>query len=218
MRDLLTRVAAWCVERPAPVMAITVLVSLVGAVGALSLEADRNPDSLVDSGSEAFRDTEAFYDRFGDEPVRILIEGDLRKLVLTENLGTILALESCIAGSAPGGQVFGENQPAPAVCARLAEEKPASGLYGPATFLNQTAIAAEDALKDQSSAAQERATQAARAAAAGRPQAGPPRAAAARERQRGVPGGDDPVPATADPGCDQVRAHPVCPTSTTPTT
>ena len=165
MRDLLTRIAAWCVERPAPVMAIAVLVALVGAVGALSLEADRNPDSLVDSGSEAFSDTEDFYDRFGDEPVRILIEGDLRKLVLTENLGTILALESCLAGSSDDGQVFGPNQPAPAVCERLAEEKPAFNLYGPATFLNQTAVAAEDALKDQSTAAQEQATQAARAAA-----------------------------------------------------
>ena len=165
MRDFLTRVAAWCVERPAPVMAIAVLVALVGAVGALSLEADRNPDSLVDSGSEAFRDTEDFYDRFGDEPVRILIEGDLKKLVLTDNLGTILALESCLAGSSPGGQVFGENQPAPAACERLAEEKPAFNVYGPATFLNQTAVAAEDALKDQSSAAQKQATEAARAAA-----------------------------------------------------
>ena len=165
MRDLLTRIAAWCVERPAPVMAVAVLVTLVAAVGALSLEADRDPDSLVDSSSEAFAGTEDFYERFGAEPVRILIEGDLRKLVLTENLGKILALESCLAGSAPGGQVFGDNQPAPAACERLAEEKPAFNLYGPATFLNQTAIAAGDALKDQSSAAQQRANTAARAAA-----------------------------------------------------
>ncbi len=165
MRDFLTRLAAWCVERPAPVMAIAVLVTLVAAVGALSLEADRDPDSLVDSSSDAFTATEDFYERFGDEPVRILIEGDLRNLVLTENLGKILGLESCLAGSAPGGQVFGDNQPAPAACERLAEEKPAFNLYGPATFLNQTAIAAGDALKDQSSAAQQRATAAARAAA-----------------------------------------------------
>ncbi|MEO8091511.1 MAG: MMPL family transporter [bacterium] len=165
MRDFLTRVAAWCVERPAPVMAIAVLVTLVAAVGALSLEADRDPDSLVDSGSEAFAATGDFYERFGDEPVRILIEGDLRKLILTENLGKILGLESCLAGSARGGQVFGDNQSAPAVCERLAEEAPAFNLYGPATFLNQTAIAAEQALKDQSSAAQQRAATAARAAA-----------------------------------------------------
>jgi hydrophobe/amphiphile efflux-3 (HAE3) family protein len=181
MRDFLTRIAAWCVERPAPVMAIAVLVTLVAAVGALSLEADRDPDSLVDSGSEAFTATEDFYERFGDEPVRILIEGDLQKLVLTENLGTILALESCLAGSADGGRVFGPNQPAPAVCERLADEQPAFNLYGPATFLNQTAVAAEDALTDQSSAAQERATAAARAAAIAARKAGLSKAQQAAE-------------------------------------
>src|SRR5919108_6631338 len=138
MRALLTRIAAWAVERPAPVMALAILVSLIAAVGALSLEADRDPNSLVDKDSGAFGATQDFYERFGDEPVRILVEGDLQKLVLTEDLNTILGLEACLAGSAPGGRVFGENQDAPAACARLAEEKPAQVVFGPATFLNQT--------------------------------------------------------------------------------
>ena len=60
--------------------------------------------------------------------------------------------------------MFGDSQPAPTACERLAEERPAFNLYGPATFLNQTAIAAGDLLKDQSSAAQQRAAAAARAA------------------------------------------------------
>ena len=94
MRDVLTRIAAWAVERPAPVMALAVLLSLIGAVGALALEADRDPDSLVDSGSETFEATEDFYERFGDEPIRILVQGDLQRLVLTEDLGTLLAPRS----------------------------------------------------------------------------------------------------------------------------
>ncbi len=152
MTGLLTRIAAWVVERPAPVVALAILLSLVGAVGALALEADRNPDALVDSGSDAFAATEDFYDDFGDEPVRILVEGDLQKLMLTEDLGTILALEGCLAGSdteGVKGEVFGEGEPAPAVCARLAEEQPAEVVFGPATFLNQTAITAENVLRDQ---------------------------------------------------------------------
>ena len=165
MRNALTRIAAWAVERPAPVVALAILVSLVGAVGALALEPDRNPDSLVDSGSDAFAATEDFYEGFGDEPVRILVEGDLQELMLTEDLGTLLALEACLSGSAPGGQVFGENQPAPAPCARLAEEKPAEVVFGPATFLNQTAITAERVLNDQTQAAEAQAALAARRAA-----------------------------------------------------
>jgi predicted RND superfamily exporter protein len=154
------RIAAWAVERPAPVMALAILLSLIAAVGALSLEADRDPNSLVDKDSEAFTATEAFYERFGDEPVRILVEGDLQKLVLTEDLNTILGLEACLAGSAPGGQVFGENQQAPPACARLAEEKPAQVVFGPATFLNQTAQTAEDVLVQQTETVQRQATEA----------------------------------------------------------
>jgi len=165
MRDLLTRIAAWAVERPAPVTALAVLVSLVAAAGALSLEADRDPDSLVDSGSDAVAATDEFYEKFGDEPVRILIEGDLRELMLSEDLGTLLGLEACLSGTSPGGQVFGEDQEAPAACARLSEERPAEVVFGPATFLNQTAITAESLLRDQAQAARARAEAAGRAAA-----------------------------------------------------
>ena len=183
MRSVLTRIAAWAVERPAPVMALAVLLTLVGAVGALTLEADRNPESLVDRGSEAFTATEDFYDRFGDEPVRILIAGDLRDLMLTKDLGTILALESCLAGSAPGGQVFGENQPAPPACARLADDRPAQVVFGPATFLNQTAITAEDILKQQVEDAQQQAQAAGQAAAVAARKQGLPKAQQAANAQ-----------------------------------
>ena len=50
MRDLLARVAGWCVERPVPVLAASVLLALIGAVGALMLEADAGTDQLVDRG------------------------------------------------------------------------------------------------------------------------------------------------------------------------
>jgi hypothetical protein len=158
-------------------VALAVLLSLVGAVGALALEADRNPDALVDSGSDAFAATEDFYDDFGDEPVRILVEGDLQKLMLTEDLGTILALEGCLAGSdteGVKGEVFGEGEPAPAACARLAEEQPAEVVFGPGTFLNQTAITAENVLRDQTEVAKRQAGLAAREAANAAKEAGKP--------------------------------------------
>jgi hydrophobe/amphiphile efflux-3 (HAE3) family protein len=192
MRNLLARIAAWAVERPAPVIALTVLVTLIAAVGAISLNADRDPGSLVDRGSSTFAATERFYDDFGDEPVRILVQGNLKQLLLTDDLGKLLALESCLAGSAPNGAVFGANQPAPPVCARLAELRPAKVVFGPATFLNQSALAAGKLYKQAQKEANARALLAARQAIRQAQAQGLPRAqqlanaqAAAQEVQQG---------------------------------
>jgi uncharacterized protein len=153
MKRALSRVAAWAVERPTAVIALTVLLTLIGAIGALRLEADRDPASLFDNGSESFAATERFYQSFGDEPVRVLVEGDLERLLLSDDLPTLLAFEGCLSGNAPGGRVFGEGQPAPSACAQLAEERPAQVVFGPATFLNQSAIAAEQLLRRQATQA-----------------------------------------------------------------
>jgi uncharacterized protein len=164
MRRALASVAAWAVERPAPVIALAVLLTLIAAVGALRLEADRDPDSLLDSGSDAFATTQRFYDEFGDEPVRILVEGDLRRLLGSSDLGRLVSFEGCLSGKAPGGRVF-QSEPAPAPCALLADAQPASAVFGPATFINQSAIAANKLLGRQSKAAQRQALAAGRKAA-----------------------------------------------------
>jgi hydrophobe/amphiphile efflux-3 (HAE3) family protein len=165
VRDLFARVAAAAVERPAAVIAACVLLTLLGAVGALGLEASRDPDTLVDRNSEAYGATQDFHEKFGDEPVRILVRGDLSELVLTNNLGKLLSLEGCLSGNVPEGRVFGEREPAPGPCAEIARSKPSKVVYGPATFINQTAIRAEELLAQQSEGALQDARAAARAAA-----------------------------------------------------
>ena len=164
MRDLLARIAGFCVERPLPVLAATALVTLVAAVGALGLEADAGTDQLVDRDSDAFVGTEAFKREFGDDAVVVLVKGDLEQLVLSSDLGKLLALEACLSGKAPGGRVF-PDEPAPAPCAALAESRAARVVFGGATFLNQSAIQAERLLAQQSSAAQQQARAAAARAA-----------------------------------------------------
>ena len=148
MRDLFARIAAWCVERPAVALAAVTLVTLVGAIGALRLDADAGTDQLVNEDSDAFVGTEDFKRDFGDDAVVVLVKGDVEKLMLTSELGTLLSLEGCLSGNAPGGQVF-ENEPAPAPCAALAELKPARVVYGPATFINQMATQAGKLLEQQ---------------------------------------------------------------------
>ena len=164
MTNLLARIAGRAVERPTPVIVAAVLLTLIGAVAALRLEADRSPSSLVNRGSETYVATQRFYDQFGDEPVEILVKGNLRQLLLTSNLGRLLALESCLSGKAPGGRVI-QGQPAPAPCAQIAQLQPSDVVFGPATFLNQFAIEANKLLKKESQGAITQARQVAARAA-----------------------------------------------------
>jgi uncharacterized protein len=161
MRVLLARIAGRAVERPTPVIAAAVLLTLIGAVAALSLEPARSPDSLVDRGSGAYAATQRFYDQFGAEPVEVLVKGDLQDLLRSDNLGRLLALEGCLSGRAKGGKVIG-GQPAPPACAAIARLNPSFAVFGPATYLNQFAIAARNQYSQQSSATLRQAQQAAR--------------------------------------------------------
>jgi hydrophobe/amphiphile efflux-3 (HAE3) family protein len=155
------------VERPAPVLAATVLVALVAAVGALMLEADAGTEQLVDEDSAAFEATEDFKDEFGDDAVVVLARGDLEQLVLTPDLGKLLSLEGCLAGNARSTPEVAVPEP----CAELAESRPARVVYGPATFLNQFAVQAGKLLRQQANAAvRESQIAAARAAAQARRQ------------------------------------------------
>jgi hydrophobe/amphiphile efflux-3 (HAE3) family protein len=163
-RDLLARIAGRAVERPTPVIVIAVLLTLIGAVAALRLQPDRSPSSLVDRGSATYAATQGFYRSFGDEPVEVLVQGDLRQVLEPANLGRLLALESCLSGRAPGGRVIG-GQAAPAPCAAIARLNPSAVVFGPATFLNQLAIQANELLGQESRATLARAQgEAARAA------------------------------------------------------
>ena len=142
------RLAAWAVGRPRPVVAGTVFLCLLGVAGALRLETDASTDTLVDRGSESFAATEDFKRQFGDDPVVILVQGDLRELVLTQNLGRLLNLEGCLSGRVPEGQ-----EALTETCREISELDPSQVTFGPATFLNQSAIQAEKFLGAETQAA-----------------------------------------------------------------
>jgi uncharacterized protein len=72
---------------------------------------------------------------FGEEPVVVVAEGDLQRLILTPNLGRLLRLEGCLSGKVPEGA-----KPIPGPCAELAEMDPVQFVTGPATFLNEAVI------------------------------------------------------------------------------
>jgi predicted RND superfamily exporter protein len=149
----LARIAGRAVERPTPVIVAAVLLTLMGAIAALGLQADRSPNSLVDRGSSTYAATQQFYEEFGDEPVEILVKGELPQLLGPDNIGRLLALETCLSGKAPTEGAVG-GQPMPPVCAAIERLDPSAVVFGPATFLNQFAIQAGELVTRQFAEAQ----------------------------------------------------------------
>jgi hydrophobe/amphiphile efflux-3 (HAE3) family protein len=162
MSNVLGRVATWALTRPRPIVAAAVMLALIAALAAaLRLSPDAGVDTLVDDGSEAFVATERFKQSFGDDAVVVLVRGDLRGIVAGENLGRLLGLEGCLAGSAPQGAEL----PAVDACGELAGSDAVRVVYGPATFLNQSVIQANLFLDREIEAALAEATEAGRRAA-----------------------------------------------------
>ncbi len=120
-------------------LAVGLAVGLLAAVGgglALRLEPSAATDTLVGRGTDSFKATDRYHQRFGEDAVIVLVRGDLSKLVLTSDIERLLGLEGCISGNAPKGAKIrgGANGP----CGRLAREKPVKVVFGPGTFINES--------------------------------------------------------------------------------
>jgi uncharacterized protein len=130
----LRRLALGVTRRPLPVLVVTAVLALGGAVLALRLEPSAATETLVDQGSETFKDTERFKKDFGDEAILVLVRGDLSRTVLTSDLGRLIRLEGCLSGNVPDTKRgLGSLPP---VCHELAQLDAARVVYGPGTFVN----------------------------------------------------------------------------------
>jgi uncharacterized protein len=151
-------------RRPLAAGLIVAALALVGAAFALRLHPSARTDTLVGRGSDSYRATTELHNRFGDDPVIVLVRGDLRRTVLTDDLGRVIGLEGCISGRVPAGVTprGGKNGP----CARLGRlsPRPVKVVYGPGTFINESAGQIADAFtktKDEKSVQANQASQAA---------------------------------------------------------
>ncbi|HET7054792.1 MAG TPA: MMPL family transporter [Solirubrobacterales bacterium] len=131
----MSSVAAWAVRHARAVLAVALVLAVAATVAATQLPTDAATNTLVDSDTASYEATQQVKHDFGEEPVVVLAEGDLQKLVLTANLGRLLRLEGCLSGKVPKGA-----EPIPGPCAELAEEGAVRSLVGPATFLNEAVI------------------------------------------------------------------------------
>jgi uncharacterized protein len=136
------RVAAWAARHARPLLAVTAALAIAAAVGASRLPTDAGVDTLADSNSATYEATQQVRDRFGEEPIVVLVKGELPQLVLTDNLFRLLRLEGCLAGKVPEGA-----EPIPGPCAELAEMGAVEFLTGPATFLNESVVQIDNQLR-----------------------------------------------------------------------
>ena len=136
------RVAAWAAGHARVVLALSLVLALVAGIGATRIPTDAGVGTLVDSDSATYRATQQVRESFGEEPVVVLVKGDLQRLVLSSNIFRLLRLEGCLSGKVPQGA-----KPIPGPCAELAELDPVEFVSGPATFLNESVVQIDDQLR-----------------------------------------------------------------------
>ncbi|HEY7453236.1 MAG TPA: MMPL family transporter [Thermoleophilaceae bacterium] len=162
MEGLLRRLVAAVTRRPLVVLGVTAVLALGGAALALRLEPSAATETLINRGSDTFKDTERFKQDFGDEAILVLVRGELTRTVLTADLSRLIRLEGCLSGNVPDNkQGLGSLPP---VCRDIAELDPAKVVYGPGTFINTASRQIKAELQKQINASNTQAAQAAEAA------------------------------------------------------
>jgi uncharacterized protein len=136
------RVAAWAAEHARPLLVITAVVAVGSAIGATQIPTDAGVGTLANSDAATYEATQGVRGDFGEEPVVVLVKGELPQLILTQNLFRLLRLEGCLSGKVPKGI-----KPIPGPCTELAEMHAVEFLAGPATFLNESVVQIETQLR-----------------------------------------------------------------------
>ena len=136
------RVAAWAAGHARLVLGVSIFLAVAAGLGATRLPTDAGVGTLTDTDTATYRATQQVRDAFGEEPVVVLAEGDLQRLILTSNVFRLLRLEGCLSGSVPKGA-----KPIPGPCAELAKLDPVEFVSGPATFLNEAVVQIDDQLR-----------------------------------------------------------------------
>jgi hydrophobe/amphiphile efflux-3 (HAE3) family protein len=140
--SLFGRVAAWAARHARPLVALSALAAVIAAVGATQLPTDAGVDTLVDSDSATAEATQQVRQDFGEEPIVVLVKGELPELLLTDDLFRVLRLEGCLSGKVPKGA-----EAIPGPCAELAEMGAVEFLTGPGTFLNESVVQIDNQLR-----------------------------------------------------------------------
>jgi uncharacterized protein len=155
---LLANIAAAAARRARVVLAVAFVLALGGAALALSLRPTAATDTLVSSSSATYRATQRYYRAFGEEPIVVLVKGNLQQLVLSSDIERLAGLEGCLSGNVPLSALTDEggfNGP----CGQLARAKTVKVVFGPGTFLSEAAEQSDQLLTAETHQAEAQAEQ-----------------------------------------------------------
>ncbi len=137
MKSPLHGAAALAARHPAHVLATVAVLAIIATALAVQLKPDAGTDTLVGKDTEAYAATQTYRERFGDDPIIVLVRGSLTRLLLSQDLERLTGLEGCISGNVPAGATppGGPNGP----CGRLQSIAPVRVVFGPGTFIGEAA-------------------------------------------------------------------------------
>ena len=157
----LSALAGGAARRARLVIAVAVVLGLAGAGLALRLKPTAATSTFVSSSSSEYKSTQRFYQSFGEEPVEVLVKGDLQQLVLSEDIDRLIGLEGCLSGNVPASALAAEGGTR-GPCGQLAQEHSVKVVFGPGTFINEAVDQIDEQLANQTKQAQTQAKQAQR--------------------------------------------------------
>ena len=113
----------------------------------------------MSSSSPEYRATQKFYENFGEEPIEVLVKGNLQQLVLSSDVDRLVGLEGCLSGNVPA-QALAQEGGVDGPCGQLAKAKTVKVVFGPGTFINEAAEQIDEELTNQTKQAEAAAKQA----------------------------------------------------------
>jgi hydrophobe/amphiphile efflux-3 (HAE3) family protein len=140
-------------RRPMAVGLLVTVLALAGAALALRLAPTTATKTLVGTSSASWQATERDHELFGEDAVYVLVSGPISKVVLTSDLNQLIGLEGCLGGNVPSGQTPPGGWSGP--CGRIGKAKPAMVVFGPGTFINESARQIGDQFNAQVKAIQD---------------------------------------------------------------
>jgi hypothetical protein len=159
---LLSALTGAAARRPRLVIALAIALGLAGAGLALArLHPTAATSTFVSSSSAQYRATQRFYRGFGEEPIAVLVKGDLQQLMLSSDVERLVGLEGCLSGNVPAQALPAEggvNGP----CGALARAHTVKVVFGPGTFVNEAATQLDEQLTAQTRQAEAQSRQAER--------------------------------------------------------
>ncbi len=158
---LLTALVGRVTSRPLLTLALVGVLGLGGAALALGLTPSAATNTFVSSSSQQYRATQRFYDSFGEEPVEVLVKGNLQQLLLSSDIDKLVGLEGCLSGNVPAS-ALGKEGGVDGPCGQLARAKTVKVVLGPGTFVNEAAEQIDEQLSSQTKQAEAQASEAQR--------------------------------------------------------